>query len=320
MNASVVICTYNRAQSLKRTLQSIQAMDVPPHLSWELIIVDNNSSDETRSVAEAFIEGSGVNARYSFEGRQGLSYARNRGVKEAAGTIIAFTDDDVIVDAHWLGNIAAAFEASDAACIGGKIMPLWAKPCPQWLTEDFFWYLALLDRGERRIRLSEPHLWGANFAVRASLFAKYGYFNTAAGRIGDKLYAGEETQFIRKLIEGGESVYYIPDIKVHHYIPEQRMKKKYFRRTIFSRGEQLALADAHRDDSALLKVVLYQFGVATGKLWKYVQALFTSERCAFSRQLDLIGNIGYIAGRLKFRRREYSSAWQRFKRGRKLGA
>ena len=98
MDISIIICTYNRSESLKRTLQSLKEMSVSDDIEWELLIVDNNSTDNTREAVNDFTKTSGLNCRYVFESKQGLSNARNRGVKEACGEIIAFTDDDVIVD------------------------------------------------------------------------------------------------------------------------------------------------------------------------------------------------------------------------------
>lgn len=302
MNASIVVCTYNRAKSLKRTLASLGALSVPEGVSWEVVVVDNNSRDATQRVVE---ESAGTlpAVRYLFERNQGLSYARNRGVQAAQGKVIAFTDDDILVDARWLRNILAAFERYNAACVGGTIIPLWSQPPPPWFTSELFWYLGLLDLGNRPLGLTEPLLWGANFAVRASLFSRYGLFNTAAGRIGAKLYAGEETQFIRRLIEGGERVFYVPDIVVHHYVPAEHLKKAYFRKSIFDRGDQIAREAAPGSRTSIMGVPLQEFPVIAGKVWSYLRALVLRRRSAFPEELNLVGNVGYLVGRIKYRNR-----------------
>lgn len=302
LDASIVVCTYNRAKSLRRTLASIKSMTVPEGIAGEVLIVDNNSSDATRRIAEEFIGTPGLTVRYLFERTQGLSHARNRGAQEARGDIIAFTDDDIIVDVSWLRNILEAFERHNAACVGGKIIPLWSQPPPPWLTRELFWYLGILDLGNRPLGLTEPLLWGANFAVRTCLFTRYGLFNTAAGRIGDKLYAGEETQFIRRLIEGRERVFYVPDIIVHHYVPAEHLKKAYFRRSIFDRGDQIALEAAPSSRPSIMGVPLQEFPVIAGKLWGYLRALAMRRGSAFSEQLNLVGNVGYLVGRIRYRR------------------
>ncbi|MEW5746942.1 MAG: glycosyltransferase [Nitrospirota bacterium] len=314
MKASVVVCTYNRAVSLKRTLASLAAMAPPDDAEWELLVIDNNSPDATREAVEEFAGTAPLTVRYVFEPQQGLSYARNRGVREARGEIIAFTDDDIVVDALWLRNIVRAFREHDAGCIGGKIIPLWSQPRPAWFTSELFWYLALLDLGDEVRILTEPQLWGANFAVKASLFSRYGYFNPAAGRIGEKLYAGEETQFIRTLIGNGEKVCYVPDIVVHHVVPAERIRKSYFRRTIFDRGEQLALETETGGDPTLMGVPLQELPSVAGKLWNYLHALMRRQRRAFNEQLDLVGNMGYIVGKIKYRNRSSKALRKRSKR------
>ena len=150
MNISVIICTYNRSGSLVRTLESFREVLHPKDAAWELVVVDNNSSDNTREVVDLFIEKSGIPCGYVFENKQGLSYARNNGVAEAKGEILSFTDDDVIVDKNWLQNIEHEFKEKDVACIGGKILPIWEKPQPEWLKGELMQFLALQDLGMRR--------------------------------------------------------------------------------------------------------------------------------------------------------------------------
>ena len=131
---SVIICTHNRAESLKHTLESLSEMDVPRELEWELIVVDNKSTDTTRAVVEEFARRSPFAVRYVFEPNAGVSYARNTAVTRARGGIIAFTDDDVIVTTEWLREIAAAFRQFDCAGVGGRSIPLWGElERPRWL-------------------------------------------------------------------------------------------------------------------------------------------------------------------------------------------
>jgi glycosyltransferase involved in cell wall biosynthesis len=119
---SVIVCTHNRAQHLEQTLKSLQEMAVPVSLPWELIIVDNNSSDNTKRVIGGFISKYDLNVRYAIENQRGLSHARNTGMQEASGNIIAFTDDDCIVDQHWITSISKEFQTGEAiAGVGGRV-------------------------------------------------------------------------------------------------------------------------------------------------------------------------------------------------------
>jgi glycosyltransferase involved in cell wall biosynthesis len=296
---SVVVCTYNRSESLTRTLQSFKEMSVSEELPWELIVVDNNSKDSTEQVIREFAAKSRVNVRYVFEKRQGLSFARNAGVSAAEGEIIAFTDDDVMVGKDWLGNISRCFENSDIACAGGKILPIWEKACPQWLVEELHRYLALLDLGDREKQMDKPCLWGANIAIRSMLFEKYGKFDTEMGRKGGKLYAGEEVRFVGRLLQGGERVIYHPDIVVHHFIPARRLRKSYFRKWKYDQGELHGVQMGYFEGRSIGRVPLYAVRDLLKRVLRYLRVQLFNPQAAFIEELSLIYILGFIAGRLR---------------------
>ena len=227
MKFSVVVCTFNRSESLRRMLKSLREAVIPDHLSCEFIVVDNNSDDDTRLVFKEIEKHYESKIRYVFEDKRGISHARNRGIREARGEIIAFTDDDVIVDKHWIQNIDKAFkEHDDVACVGGKILPIWEIPKPKWLKSNLYVYLALLDHGDSVAYMDKPDIWGANFAVKSEMFKKYGLFDSNLGRMPRKLYSGEETEFLQRLQNAGEKILYYPLSIIYHRIPAHRMSKK----------------------------------------------------------------------------------------------
>ena len=111
MKVTVILCTYNRCGSLVRALESVAASQLPPSVEWEVLVVDNNSTDQTREVVADFARRHAGRFRYVFEARQGQSHARNAGIQEAAGDVLAFTDDDIRVEPTWLAKLSAVFEA-----------------------------------------------------------------------------------------------------------------------------------------------------------------------------------------------------------------
>lgn len=239
---TVVICTYSRAQTLARALTSLQEMSVPPDLSWELIVVDNNSRDDTRRIVHDFKRSSKLPLRYVWEGTQGLSRARNTGIKEARGEIVAFTDDDVTVDPHWLACIRTAFEQYDCLGVGGKILPVWPCSKPSWLETDGKYRLmdviVKLDCGDEVAEMKHPP-YGANMAFRKLAFHKYGAFRPDLDRVGHGLLSGGDTEFGRRLLRGGERVVYEPKAIVFHPVQKRRMTKNYFQSWYFSYGRCL---------------------------------------------------------------------------------
>jgi GT2 family glycosyltransferase len=219
-------------------LKSLREAVIPDDLSWEFILVDNNSDDNTRHVFEEVEKHYESKIRYVFEEKSGISHARNRGIKEARGEIIAFTDDDVIVDRYWIQNIEKAFkEHDDVACVGGKILPIWEISKPKWLKPNLYIYLALSDYGDSVAYMDSPNIWGANFAVKSDVFKKYGLFDSNLGRIPRKLYSGEETEFLQRLQNAGEKILYYPLSIIYHCISAHKMSKKYFRKWNFDAGE-----------------------------------------------------------------------------------
>jgi glucosyl-dolichyl phosphate glucuronosyltransferase len=307
MEISVIISTYNRSASLKRTLDHIDQIQIPEDLNWELIVVDNNSTDDTREVVERFLTQTKTICRYIHECRQGLSFARNTGIQHALGEIIVFTDDDVIVDKNWIRNISEAFGKHDAACIGGKILPQWEKPCPVWLKGKLLEYLALCDYGNETVRMSEPRVWGANLGIRASIFRKYGLFNTGLGHTGGKLYGGEEQQYLERLLDSGERIIYCPDILVHHCIPAYRINKAYFRKWISDKGELSALQMGEYKNRNIFEIPLIIIRRTFHSMMLYALEQFSKSRDDMQNQLNFYFNIGIIKGRLKYYREKTTS-------------
>lgn len=301
MKISVIICTYNRSRSLAKTLDSFRKLLPPAEGEWEMVLVDNNSRDDTGEVVRDFARTSGIRCRYVFEKKQGLSNARNRGIAEAGGEILAFTDDDVIVDRHWLREIEKEFRSGEVACVGGRILPIWEHPKPDWLAGDLLHFLALLDLGDQRKPLPEPVIWGANLSVRAGAFRKYGLFDPMLGNIEGKLYGGEETRVVKRLLDHGEKVYYCPDILVHHCIPAFRMKKSYFRKWVFDKGELKALQMGDYRFRNVRGIPLYMVREAAEEFFRYLWRQVSAPGSAFADQLILIQRVGMLAGRWKYR-------------------
>lgn len=232
MNITVIVCTYNRCQSLATALESVAASVVPTNTEWEVLVVDNNSIDRTREVVEQLSQRHPGLFRYLFEPKQGKSYALNTAIRESHGEILAFVDDDVTVESNWLANLTAVLGGTEWAGAGGRILPPPAFSPPRWLALHGPYNMggvlcAQFDLGGNPGELKEPP-YGTNMAFRKKIFEKYGNFRTDLGpRPGSEL-RNEDTEFGRRIFAGGERLYYVPSAVVYHSIPEERVHKEFF--------------------------------------------------------------------------------------------
>jgi len=223
MLISVVICTYNRGDILGETLASYAALAAASAVRAELVVVDNNSSDATAGIARDFVAAHG-DARYIFEATPGLSHARNTGIREARGEIIAFADDDVFFEAGWLDALMRAFAAwPEAGCVGGKTLPHFEAGTPPWLHETLLYMYGSTNSGDAEAWMDYPkHPFGVNMAFRREVFQRIGWFDPRLGRIGDSLLSGEESDIFRRVHVAGFRTRYIPDAVLRHRIPATR--------------------------------------------------------------------------------------------------
>ena len=226
---SIVVCTFNRAPVLQKMLDSFFRQKQVNEIRHELLIVDNNSSDDTALVVQEFLKEG--NAKYFLEVNQGLSFARNRGVAESEGEIISFLDDDVLVHENWLSSVKACFDETDADIVWGKVALKFEVPPEKWLGGLFRKCLSEVDLGpSREVLCNGDCLYGANLSFRKRVFDLVGPFEVDAGRRGYELLSGEETHIVRRVIANRGKVLYDPDALVEHLIGAERLQWQYFAR------------------------------------------------------------------------------------------
>jgi len=252
---SVAICTYNNAAKLKVALESLKEMVYPPGLEYEILVIDNNSRDETKDVVEQYRRVWGPRLRYVFEPNQGLSRARNRAMTEAAGDIISYIDDDIKADPHWLSAVATAFETyAAAAVVGGRSYLLFPLDPPVWLSEKCQLLLSRLDYGNQAIVGTDQDLFGLNFSVRKDWLERVGGFDPSLGRCGRSLVSGEESDLLRRIRALGGIAVYEPAAVVGHIVPRERLKLRWFLRRFFVAGRD-SIAIALKDGASLPSVL-----------------------------------------------------------------
>ena len=242
---SIVLCTYNRARLLARALTALVAAATD---DAELIVVDNNSTDETADIVRQF-SGGPLTVHLVHEPKQGLSFARNTGICIAKGELIAFTDDDVVVDREWIASLQRAFERfPDAAWIGGKVLPIWPAPPPRWLTAARWAPLAIVDYGDRAFVIGPDRqlcIVGANLAVRRAALDAAGLFAASVQRVGAGAGTTEDHELQLRLMDVGLTGAYDPAVVVHAPVEARRMTKAFQRRWHFCHGRSFAAMRAH---------------------------------------------------------------------------
>lgn len=253
MHLTVAICTHNRDALLRRTLESLSQMTGAADVSWEVIVVDNASTDDTPSMIADFRDS--LPLRPVYEPATGLSHARNAAVREATGDYILWIDDDVIVDRGWLSAYADAFARwPDAAFFGGPIVPLFEGQPPPWLPRAMRHVgnaYAALDFGpEPRVLGAGALPYGANLVIRLSDQRRHPY-DVRLGRTGTRLLAGEEWAVLHSLLAEGASGRWVPGARVHHIIPPSRQTIRFLRRYYMGNGASDAIMRAHDGERRL---------------------------------------------------------------------
>lgn len=242
MHVTVAICTWNRAALLEQTLEGMAHLEVPEDVTWELLVVDNNSTDGTRGVVSAFSDRLPV--RHLFEPTPGKSHALNLATHEASGEYILWTDDDVLVESSWLGAYVGSFRRHpNAGFFGGNIRPWFAQGPPEWLRRGFDLVsaaFATIDCGTEERRIVPEHVpFGANMAVRTSEQRAFAYDPALGPRPGSGM-RGEETTLIRQMLAQGVEGWWVPDAIVQHHVPAERQSVEYLRSYFTGYGERLA--------------------------------------------------------------------------------
>ena len=230
MKITVVLCTYNRCQSLPKALASVSLSIMPKSVVWDVLVVDNNSHDRTSAVIQDYCRKYPSRFRYLFEPHPGKSYALNSAIREANADVLAFMDDDVEVDANWLHNLTAPLSNEEWAGSGGRILPEAAFTPPAWLETTGRYALAplaMFDLGLDPAELREAP-FGTNMAYRKSIFSKYGDFRTDLGPQPGSQIRNEDTEFGARVLHAGERLWYVPSAVVFHSVPLSRVCQEYF--------------------------------------------------------------------------------------------
>ncbi|HKG23369.1 MAG TPA: glycosyltransferase [Blastocatellia bacterium] len=237
MKFSVIIPTYNRSGELEETLQSLSKVSTID--ASEVIVIDNNSHDDTAEVVGRLSETFPGELRYVFEGEQGKPAALNTGIAAATGDVFAFTDDDHRFEPDWLEASARGLDRLGCDYVGGKILPLWGAPQPSWLSTESSRHRSVIghaDYGPEPFEFGKSPAMGGNMAVRREAFERAGLWDNRLGRRGKTLLGQEQREWCMRARAAKLHGFYIPDMVVYHVVPPERLTRKYFRKWFYWHG------------------------------------------------------------------------------------
>lgn len=289
--ASILICTHNRASDLAACCEALLALEGPPE-SWEAVVVDNASTDDTPAVAREWAARLGGRLRVVREDAVGLSKARNRAIAEARGEVLAFLDDDALPVREWLGALIEVLSEPSVMAAGGPVEPRFEGELPPWLGERYLAYLSVWDRGPVVVPLVyNEYPRGASMAFRREVFEKLGGFSEHLGRKGKKLLSCEETELCLRIERAGGRIFYAPGARVRHKVAAGRIDQGWMAARFFSQGRSEAILEWQHGGMAALRVGLR-------RTWGYTRAAAqaTGEGAALHLRFQRQALWGYALG------------------------
>jgi glucosyl-dolichyl phosphate glucuronosyltransferase len=299
LSVSAVIPTHERADLLERALRSLFRVRLPEGTSFETIVVANACTDGTHDLVAEIARGAPHPIRLAEEPIPNLNRARNRGVAESRGEVVALLDDDVLVSDTWLAALVEAFDTQPVDIVAGRVELWWeVVERPAWMSDHAARLLSCTSLGEEPCEVHSPrHVVGANFAFRRELFESLGGFVEGLDRTGQDLLGGGDTEFVARALRQHRRVLYEPAMAVKHWVPPHRATTEYLERVARGRGRTL-VALTELAGQPRLPVVLGGLGVA---LRGALAGMMAHLRRSPSRRLDarlfrLRGQATFLSG------------------------
>jgi glycosyltransferase involved in cell wall biosynthesis len=297
MKLDVVIPTYNRSTLLRKALGSLLNARIPTGLDVKIIAVDNNSTDDTKAVITE------LGVSYVFEKRQGRSPALNAGIAVATGDLVAFIDDDEEVDASWYETILAAFTEHDVDFVGGPYVPRFEGDVPEWLPKSHTAVVGIVDGGNKVVPFDASYpgiLMGGNAVFTRQTLERVGPYSTALGRSGTRLLSCEDEDMYQRLMAMGARGLYLPQLIVYHFIPRERLTKRYHRSWCFWKSVSSAVLDRIRPQPIpyVMGVPRYFYGRALRGILRLADR---DSESRFSNELSLWELAGFFYGKHFYR-------------------
>ncbi len=299
MKLTLSICTHNHLAALKQTLAGLHDLR-PPRKPWELLIVNNASSDGTGDwLTQSGWQRTDINCRVVQEDQLGVAHARNRALTEAKGEYVAFLDDDETPEPDWLTNIEQVIDDYQPAAIGGRIRAHLPGGRPSWLTDELLGFLGELDYGpvERALTEASTPIFTGNAVFHRQTVLDAGGFDGNLGRRGNIQSGGEDTELYQRLINLKKPVRWAPQAVIHHRIEPWKLRRTYFLRLHYRQGRMEGArkrgVQSRLPPGYLVPQVLRAYGGAL------VQRIRQGSARSLRLEMNAAYFTGYVAGWMK---------------------
>lgn len=304
LTLDVVLPTYKRPDLLQRTLTSLAAAACPKGLAVQVWVVDNNSHDTTPEVVAENRKDFPVPLHYVAETVQGLSPAMNRGIRESTGDLIGLINDDEEVDSRWYEVIHRIFTSTDYSFLGGPYIPRWGGEKPEWVMPEFGSVVGWVEAGDVPREYGPGFhgiLMSGNAIVRRAVYEKVGLYDVALGRTNKGLLSCEDEDMFERLLKAGFCGLYCPELIIHHYVPPERLTRRYHRQWCWGQGISKGVLARTRPSGVveILGIPRWQIRQAAGGMLRALKGKvgLAPAAAGFEGELRVWSLAGYINGR-----------------------
>lgn len=303
---TVSVCTYNRADRLPGLVAALRRQECP--IPFEILIIDNNSSDNTPQVLAELAAGEGAPLRFVREPVPGIVPARNRALEECLdSTFMVFMDDDEIPKPGMLTAALDAFEREGAECVGGKVkVPFEPGERPEWLQDELLGFLAELDHGPAPFWITDhtTPIWTSNAAYRMAIFGDGLRFDKRYNRVGKAGFSGEDAVMFETLLERKVKIRYRPDMEVEHHVEKWRFTRAYFLKLHYTSGQKIGRWQSSDYPRMVCGVPPFMVTQALRQTARALRMFASGDSCAVRQGMNATHAFGVIAGRFRKWREE----------------
>lgn len=297
---TVAVCTCNRAERLRKLIAELRMQECP--VPFEILVVDNNSGDNTAEVVKELAGFDALSVRYVKEEKQGIVHARNCAIDNSKKSkYLAFIDDDELPCPVWMKTAVDALEREGADCVGGEIrVRLPVVKQPKWFEEELLGFLGKLKHGATSfwiMDISTP-VWSGNIAYRTSIFSDGLRFDVQYNREGNGIGGGEDAIMFKTLLKHGKRIRYRPDMVIEHLVDEWKLKRSYFIRLHYIAGRNYGQYMTDKYKRSIIGVPPFMFTQALRQWFRAVVMFLRHEQGVLRQAMNGAHATGVIAGRV----------------------